>query len=129
MNFAFAQYQQTKIETGSRTQVLVSLYEGALRFLRTALEQQNVPSARGIALGKAHSIIAELSATLDPAAAPDLCAQLASLYDFSLARISEATVRGDATHVQPVIDVLDKLLSAWKQIQADELRTVGPVVR
>jgi flagellar protein FliS len=118
MSFAALQYQSARVRTASPVQVLVSLYEGAIRFLKEALahhESRDI-SRRGVALSKAHAIVSELRATLDHDRAPELSQQLDGLYDFVIDRINAATRAGDATLVEPALRVLTSLHGAWLEI-------------
>ena len=45
-----------------------------------------------------------------------IAAQLDSLYDFVQHQILQATLRNSASEVVPAIDVLERLLSAWREI-------------
>ena len=118
MSFAALQYQSTRVATASPVGIVVSLYEGAMRFLREAIamDQARELGRRGVALSRAHAIVAELKATLDHEKAPDMSAQLDALYDFVLDKIGEATRKGDATLVEPAISVLTSLHAAWLEI-------------
>lgn len=118
MSFAVAQYQQARVNTVSPVQVLVSLYQGAVRFLREAIARHEARDLAGRArsLAKAHAILCELRATLDHDRAPELCAQLDGLYDFCLHRIQAATIENDGQAVEPAITVLENLLAAWSEI-------------
>jgi flagellar protein FliS len=115
MSFALAQYRSARIETASPLQLLVQLYDGAIRFLRQgeAAAKANRPGDRGAALGRAHAIIVELQATLEPKHAPELCAQLDALYDFVVHQITEANRRNDASPIVPAIRVLTDIRSAY----------------
>ena len=88
-------------------------------FMRTALEcdARRDLAGRGMALSRSHAIITELRAALDHDKAPEVAGQLDSLYDFVQHQITEATVRGAASEVLPAISVLERLASAWKEIQ------------
>ncbi len=118
MSFAALQYQSARVRTASPVGVVVSLYEGALRFLRESLVHQadGQLGKRGLSLSRAHAIISELRATLDHEQAPELSAQLESLYEFVIERINAATRAGDATLVEPAIRVLASLHDAWAEI-------------
>lgn len=118
MSFALSQYQAARVTTASPLAVLVSLYEGTVRFLREAIEREDAKdlSGRARALSRAHAILTELRATLDHDQAPELCAQLDSLYEFGLHCISTATLQNRAREVEPVIPVLLNLLSAWQEL-------------
>ena len=118
MSFAVAQYQTSRIETSSPVQVVVALYDGALRFLRTAavaIDADDV-AAKGIALNKAHAIVTELLATLDHERAPDLSRQLAALYSFVLDRIVRANAERDVARIDDAMRALVPLRDAWAQL-------------
>ena len=118
MSFAVARYRTTKLAVQSPLSSLIAVYEGAIRFLQTAVTcdaERNI-AGRGAALSRAHAIVTELRAGLDHQVAPELAAQLASLYDFVQHQILQATLRNSASEVVPAIDVLERLLSAWREI-------------
>ena len=118
MSFAALRYQSARVDTVSPVSVVVSLYEGAMRFLREAIvhDRAHHLGRRGVALSRAHAIVTELRVTLDHDRAPEISAQLEGLYDFVLGRISEATQKGDATLVEPALTVLASLHTAWLEI-------------
>jgi flagellar protein FliS len=118
MSFAALQYQSARVRTASPVQLVVSLYEGALRFLREARAHQEAGdiAQRGVALSRAHAIVSELRATLDHERAPEMSAQLDGLYDFVIDRINTASGVGDASLVEPAIGVLTTLHGAWVEL-------------
>jgi len=118
MSFAVARYQTSKVETASPAQLVVALYDGAVRFLKEAIERdaRRDIAGRGEALGRAHAIVSELQVTLDYDRNPTLCTQLFGLYDYVLHCIREATIQGDAQKVAPAIGVLESLRSAWSTL-------------
>jgi flagellar secretion chaperone FliS len=118
MSFALAQYQNARVSTVSPLQLVVQLYDGAIRFLREAVEKgaSGDKPGRGHLLGRAHAILNELQATLDHAQAPELSAQLFSLYDFCLGRITQAVVSGEDKPVAEAIGVLENLRGAWAEL-------------
>lgn len=118
MSFAALQYQNTRVTTASPVAIVVSLYEGAIRFLREAIahHERGDIGKRGLSLSRAHAIVSELALTLDHEAAPEMSAELTRLYDYVLGCIGAATAKADPTLVLPAIDVLDRLRSAWSEI-------------
>jgi flagellar protein FliS len=118
MSFAVAQYRSTHTETASPVQIVVQLYDGAIRFMRQA--QGHIESGRfaekGVTLNKAHAIVSELQATLDHSHAPELCKQLDQLYDFVLFRVMEANVQSDGELLKAAIDVMLQLRGAWAEL-------------
>ena len=122
MSFALARYRSTKTVTASPVQIVVQLYDGAIRYLRSAEEamgRRDFPAkARG--LRKAHAIVSELQATLDAEKAPELCAQLYGLYDFCLDRIVRANLENEAAHLEATVRVMTELREAWAQLAAEQ---------
>jgi flagellar protein FliS len=112
---AASRYEQVKVTTSSPGEILLALYDGLFRFLRGAkacLENGQRPRASEL-LSKAHAIISELIIALDHKVAPELCTQLAALYDFSLDRIRVASHQGNTAAIDEVIKVLTPLRDAW----------------
>lgn len=121
MSFALAQYRQTRTETASPVQIVVQLYDGALKYLRAGQEamERGDTSERSRVLNKAHAIVTELQATLNPDQAPEICEQLYSLYDFALHQIGRATLENEPAHLASALKVLGELREAWAQIAKD----------
>lgn len=114
---AAARYEQVKIQTTSKGELLLALYEGLFKFLRGAricFEQKQTPRARELT-SKAHAIISELQIALDPSVAPDLCTQLGALYSFCLDCLRTANSNADPQPIDDVIRVLMPLKEAWEQ--------------
>jgi flagellar protein FliS len=118
MSFAVARYQSSRVETASPIQIVVALYDGAIRFLRVAEEAMGRKdhAAKGHALQRAHAVVTELTATLDHAAAPELCAQLEQLYLFVLERIGTSNLRADPSLAAEARRVLEQLRGAWAEL-------------
>ncbi len=118
MSFAVAQYQNARVDTISPVQLVVALYDGALRFLRTAALaiDDNDVAAKGVALNKAHAIITELMVTLDHEQAPELCGQLEALYSFVLDRIAKANADRNIEMIDEAVRALLPLRDAWGQL-------------
>ena len=118
MSFALNKYRSTRTTTVSPLQVLLQLYDGAIRYLRTGADaiDANNPAARGVALSKAHAIVSELQATLDDKQAPELCAQLHSLYDFVLDQITTANLQRETKPLDDAMKILVELRSGWSEL-------------
>ncbi len=120
MSCAMQKDRSARTVTASPLTVLIQLYDGALRFLRTAkgaIDEGNIP-ARGVALSKAHAIVTELQASLDTGRAPELCAQLGSLYDFVCVEITDANRFNDGARLDSPIQVLTELRDGWVELAA-----------
>jgi len=99
-------------------QMLITLYDGAIRFVELAREQIRAgnASAKEISLSKAYAIIAEFMNSLDFEMAPELCTNLYNIYEFMLAQLVEANSSMNADELSPVVDHLVELRDAWNQV-------------
>ncbi len=116
MSLAVARkYKTTQIESSSPGQILLALYDGCIRFCRTA--QQHIlagdVAAKGIAISKASAILGELRGTLDHKVAPELCEHLDKLYLFFQEQLSLANIRMDGAPIVPVVKLLGELRESW----------------
>lgn len=115
MNAYMNQYQNNQILTASPEQVLIMLYDGAIRFVRQArqaIEEKNVP-ARTKAISKAVAIITEFSNTLDYEVGGEIAVDLGRLYDFMVRELAAVNARGDSEKIEPVENILCELREAW----------------
>lgn len=117
---AIARYQNVQIKTSSPGDLLIALYDGLFRFLRaaaTGLRDGNRIAASH-AISRAHAILSELYASLDRRYAPELCANLESLYGFCIDRLVAANLRNDASAVEDIVRVLDPVREAFREAVA-----------
>ena len=124
------QYRQTQALTVSPGQLLIMLYDGAIRFLRQghqAIEQQDLEAAHN-AICRAQDIIAELDATLDERGGA-ISVNLHRIYDYLMRRMLEANIAKDGELVGEVIAHLESLLGAWREAvrKVDNSGTAGNV--
>jgi flagellar protein FliS len=112
---AAQRYNQVRANTQTPGELLLALYDGLFRFLNGAkVCFENKQDARGRELvSKARAIVSELMMALDHKVAPDLCANLAAVYDFALHRLSEANRVAKSAPVEEVIRALGPLREAW----------------
>lgn len=112
---ASARYQQGQTLTVSGGQLVVLLYDGALKFLRRALvgiASHDIEAAHN-GICRAQDILAELDATLDDSAGA-ISLHLHRIYEYGVRRLIEANVAKDAAPIHEVIALLEPLLEAWR---------------
>jgi len=117
---ATKKYLQVSLPTSSRGQILLALYDTAIRYARqgaASIRARNVV-AKGRDLQRVWAIVAELTSTLDRAAAPELCDNLEQLYFYMQGRISQANAMLDAEAAEEVARLLETLREAWGQAVA-----------
>lgn len=114
-------YRQVDLESASKAQILDRLY---LRFLRDcndakdAIGRNDVVS-RANAINHANQIIMELVAALDHSLAPELCGNLASLYDYVLDRLIQANSTRQTDFLDQASAVISELREAF--LEADRV--------
>lgn len=127
MGSMYEQYRQTSIQTAPPEQLVVMLYDGAIRFLdqaRVALEQGEDASQP---IGRAQDIIVELLASLNRSAG-EIADTLFMLYDFMLHQLFKAVVRKDPKMIEDVSIMLRELREAWATV-ASQKKSAGAQTR
>jgi flagellar protein FliS len=115
-------YQDMKVQTASPAQIMIMLYDGAIRFSLQAkkkLEEKDF-EGKGIFISKTQAIVDELMNSLNFSIAPELCENLQQLYIYINERLSEANIKCDAEVLDEVIGLLNTLRDGWKQALASE---------
>lgn len=110
-------YQQSSVLTASPEQLVVMLYDGALRFLRQAEASMGEGAFTHASerMGRAEAIIDELLATLNMEAG-ELSTRLQAIYVFCKRCLIEARVEKSPAKITHVIRLLADLRDAWAQI-------------
>jgi len=111
-------YLTTQVETTTQGELLLMLYEAAIKFLKRAkIEIDNKDYAKkGIYISKAMAIIHELSESLNKEKGGDITPKLAQLYMFCTSQLVKANIRLDNKMIDEVIKIMDGLRSAYAQI-------------
>jgi flagellar protein FliS len=119
---AATQYLQTQVQSRTPLELVVMLYDGAIKhadLARDALVAGNIPVRRH-ALSKLLAIIGELQSTLDMDRGGEIAEQLDRLYSWAMARVMDAVVTRDVTPIDEVRGVLDTLRDAWRTIATNQ---------
>ncbi len=118
----YSQYRQVQTETASPGQLVLMLYSGARRFLRTADEalEAGDPQTAHVALTRSQDIIFELISSLDTSVG-ELAENLLSLYVYLYQRLVVANLRKEREPIVEALEILARLDGAWQQVlrQAD----------
>lgn len=115
---AHSAYQNVQVTTTDRGRLLLMMYEGAIKFLKQSkmgLEENDIPKFCRF-LSKSQAIIAELMNTLDFEKGGQIARDLDRLYDFMLFYLTEANLHRDGVRIQKVIELLDIIYGAYKEI-------------
>lgn len=117
MNPYLNQYHNTLVNTSSPEQILIMLYDGAIRFIRQAEEAivAGEKPTKAKKISKAVAIICELSNTLDHKAGGTIAEDLDSLYSFIIRELSKANLKNDTKALRTVTNLLSELKEGWVQ--------------
>ena len=111
-------YQDVAITTQSRGRLVVMLYDGAIKFLKLAINELNAGKmdTKGLYINKALDIINELNTVLDMEAGGEVAANLRKLYVFMIRHLHTANIKKDPQMIEEVIKLLEELNQGWKAI-------------
>jgi len=119
----FEAYQQAAVHTSDNVRIVSLLYDGALNFLKTARTRMGERDIAGkcLSLGKATSIVTELSGALNTDEGGEIARNLRRLYDFVLDRLLVANLKNDVTALGDAEKVLATLRDAWKEMERNQV--------
>lgn len=112
------EYRKNAVLGASPAQLVVMLYDGALRFTqagRVAMRAKDLPR-QNEALQRAQKIVVELFSTLDHEKGGEIASNLASLYGFVLDKLMEANVYDRESALDEAERPIRELRDAWAQI-------------
>jgi len=111
-------YQETAVGTQNKGRLIVMLYEGAVKFMKMAVDEIEEGSyeAKNNHIIKAQDIINELNAVLDTDAGGEIAVNLRNLYNFMYKHLVDANAQNDTGKIQEVIELMEELNKGWKAI-------------
>lgn len=115
LNSPYDKYRQSSIQTSTPAQLVIMLYDGAIRFIRAGLDgiKKNDYEKTNTNLGKAQTIVSELMSTLDHSY--EVSGGLYSLYEYTSFLLIEANIRKDAEKAEEAVGYLTELRETWLQ--------------
>lgn len=117
MNPYLKQYKQTQINTTPKEQILLMLYDGAVRFLHLAKEgfaEKDIPKIHNNIV-KTQNIITEFQVNLDLKTGGEFAQNLFNLYEFLSRQLLKANIKKDEQALDIVIKHVTELRDTWKE--------------
>jgi flagellar protein FliS len=110
-------YQTVDAQSRSPLELVVMLYDGAIRFLGQARDAHARGDKRGRAQGvsRALAIVSELQNTLDVERGRDIAGELDRIYHYVMGRLLDVTTRGDGAALDEILQLLGTLREGWAQ--------------
>jgi flagellar protein FliS len=117
MSYGLGAYKKTSVETASKEQILLMLYQAAIKNCKKAIEaiEQKNLAKKGEYIGKLQDIVIELSNSLDFEVGGEVAKELASLYDYLLYASTQANIKIDKSHLEGCLKVLNTLYDGWTE--------------
>lgn len=110
-------YQATQVSTASKVQLVVMLYDGAIKFIAEAKAKSAAGdvAGKGVAISRAQRIIHELSNSLDMRRG-DVAANLSRVYMRINRNLINANINGKLAELDESLEALQRLRGAWEQV-------------
>lgn len=115
-------YRKTAVNTASPLQLVLMLYDGALRFMEAglhAMERKDV-FAQNDQLQRAQKILMELMACLDMERGGDIAQNLFAIYGFAHNELVVANVEDQPEKVRGVMKLMSDLRTSWIEIERQQ---------
>ena len=108
MNAYSNHYQNNQVMTASPEQILIMLYDGAIRFVRQAKQAMvnGRQADKATSISKAVAIITEFSNTLDYEVGGEIALDLSQLYAFMIRELAAVNAQSNADRLEPVEKIL-----------------------
>lgn len=111
-------YLVTQVSTSSQGDLLLMLYDTAIKHLHQAIEKMQAKdvAAKGMLISKAINIVSELQESLNKERGGDISKNLFQLYFYCNTRLLTANLKMNPDMVEEVINILTGLRQAFAQI-------------
>lgn len=115
MNYGLGAYKKTSIHTASKEQVLLMLYQAAIKNCKKAMVaiDENKIAEKGEYIGKLQDIVIELNNSLDFEIGGKIAQELSSLYDYIVFASTQANIKIEKEPLEGCLNVLNTLYSGW----------------
>ena len=133
-NQAYNAYKKASVNTASQAELVVLLYEGAVKKLASAsskfgpdgkLPVANIESFSSDVL-RAEEIITELQFSLDMQKGGEIARNLMSLYLYFNDQLRSANISKNKEKIDSVLNMMSQLADSWRQAAEKSNGTVPP---
>lgn len=117
MSYGLGAYKKTSIHTASKEQILLMLYQAAIKNCKKAIEaiEEKNLAKKGEFIGKLQDIVIELNNSLDFEVGGKIAGELSSLYDYLLFASTQANIKIDKEPLLGCLNVLTTLYDGWSE--------------
>ncbi len=115
-------YQAVAVQTASPGNLVLMLFDGALRFMSAAMlgfecdsiSKRNEEIHNNLI--KTQRILRELQCSLDLKLGGEFATRMFALYDFMIAELTKANMAKEAAPIETVMRLLGEIREAWSQM-------------
>ncbi|MBF0311776.1 MAG: flagellar export chaperone FliS [Oligoflexia bacterium] len=110
-------YKRVSVNTASKEQILLMLYEAAIKNCKIAMkaiEEKNI-GKKGEYIGKFQDIVIELNNSLDFSVNKEIASELSRLYDYLIFASTQANINVQKESLEDCLTIMNTLYSAWSQ--------------
>ncbi|MBX3118179.1 MAG: flagellar export chaperone FliS [Fimbriimonadaceae bacterium] len=121
-NKSALEYKKNAVNGASPLQLIVMLYDGALRFMEAGkhhMKERNLEKQND-SLQKAQRIVLELMASLDMEKGGEIAKNLFSLYGYVTNELITANINDDPVPIDRSIKVLSDLRESWVALESSQ---------
>ncbi len=129
MQNAAKSYFQTQVTTTTQGDLLIMLFDGALKFLHQAREKivEKDYAQKGILISKTIDILSELQGSLNAQKGGELADRLQKLYFYCNSRLAMANLKMDVDRIDEVVGILTGLREAFNEANAKVATKAVPI--
>ncbi|KLU57485.1 flagellar biosynthesis protein FliS [Paenibacillus sp. VT-400] len=109
----YEKYKQSSVQTSTPGQLVIMLYDGAIRFVKVGLEgiSSKDHMKANVNLGKAQTIISELMSTLDHSY--PVSKNLFSMYEYMNHLLIQSNIKKETQPALEALNYLQELRETW----------------
>jgi len=109
----YEKYKQSSVQTSTPGQLVIMLYDGAIRFVKVGLEgiSSKDHMKANVNLGKAQTIISELMSTLDHSY--PVSKNLFSIYEYMNHLLIQSNIKKETQPALEALNYLQELRETW----------------
>ncbi len=115
---ATEQYRRVEVGTVNKHELLVMLFDGAVRFLHEAQEAMRNRDivTKALKIDRVLAIIGELRGCLNQKEGGDFAARMDAIYAYMSGRVLEASLKLDTAACDEVIGLIMPIRDAWAEL-------------
>jgi flagellar protein FliS len=128
LNANMSRYRESQITSSTSEETVLMLYDGAIRFLRSAIseltEKSNI-SEKALLIEKVVKIIDYLQSCLDTEKGGTIAENLNKLYDYMQIALTRANFSNDTSKMEEVLSLLSTVREGWNDVCSKKRNSDG----